>query len=85
MCEKQCLRVGLICMILYITFKRDTTICKKQCLQVGLTRMILDVAFKRGVDVCMHYRIFVMDGGFEPACVILTCFALQFHRFTGGF
>ena len=47
--------------------------------------MILDVAFKRGVDVCMHYRIFVMDGGFEPACVILTCFALQFHRFTGGF
>ena len=44
-----------------------------------------EIAFKRAVDVCMHYRIFIVDGGFEPACVTLTCFALQFHGFIGEF
>ena len=44
-----------------------------------------EIAFKRAVDVCMHYRIFIVDGGFELACVTLTCFALQFHGFIGEF
>jgi len=43
------------------------------------------IAFERAVDVCMHYSIFIMDGGFEPACVALTCFALQFHGLSVGF
>ena len=45
----------------------------------------MDVAFKRVADVRMHYHIFIIDGGFEPACVTLTCFASQLHWFTSGF
>ena len=44
-----------------------------------------EIAFERAIVVCMHYRIFIANGGFEPTCVTLACFALQFHEFTGGF
>ena len=47
--------------------------------------MILDVAFQRAIAVCMHYHIFIIDGGFEPACVTLICIAPQFHGFIIGF
>ena len=72
-------------MILDVTFKRAADVCKKQCLWVGLTYTILDVAFQRAATVCMQYRIFIMDGAFEPACVTLICIALQFHEFISGF
>ena len=35
--------------------------------------MILDVAFQRSTAVCMHYHIFIIDGGFEPAYVTFIC------------
>ena len=62
-------------MILDVTFQRATAVCMKQCLWVGLTCIILGVTFQRVVAVCMHYRIFIIDGGFEPACVTLICIA----------
>ena len=31
-CEKQCLQVGLTCIILDVTFKRAADVCMKQCL-----------------------------------------------------
>ena len=61
-------------MILETAFER-ADVCKKQCLWIGLTCIILDVTLQRAAAVCMHYRIFIVDGGFEPACVTLTCFA----------
>ena len=33
------------------------------------------ITFQRATVVCMHYHIFIMDGGFEPACATLTSFA----------
>ena len=39
----------------------------------------------RGLLMCMHYRIFTVDNGLEPACVTFACFVLQFHRFANGF
>ena len=47
--------------------------------------MILDVAFRRAAAVCMYYHIFIIDGGFDPTYVTLTCFASQFHGFISGF
>ena len=47
--------------------------------------MILEIAFKRAADVCMHYRIFIIDGSFEPTWVTHICIAPQFHRFISGF
>ena len=67
-----------------ITFERAADVCEKQCLWVRLTRTILDVTFKRTTDVCMHYCIFIIDGGFELACVTLICIAPQFHGFISG-
>ena len=43
------------------------------------------IASEKVANVCMHYHIFIMDGGFELACVTLTCFTPQFHRFIGEF
>ena len=43
------------------------------------------IASEKAADVCMHYHIFIVDGGFELACVTLTCFTPQFHRFIGEF
>ena len=39
--ERQCLRLGLICILLEIAFKRAIDIQGKQCLLVGLTCMTL--------------------------------------------
>ena len=72
-------------MVLVVAFKRVVDVCMKQCIWVGLICMILDVAFQRADVVCMHYRIFITDGGFEPAYVTLICIALQFHKFIIGF
>ena len=47
--------------------------------------MILEIAFERAADVCMHYRIFIIDGIFEPTWVTLICIAPQFHEFISGF
>ena len=58
-----------------ITYKRAADVCMKECLWGGLTCMILDVAFQRVTAVCMHYHIFIVDGGFKPACITLTYFA----------
>ena len=44
---KQCLLIGLTCMILKIAFQRAAIVCKKQCICVGLTCIALDVAFQR--------------------------------------
>ena len=46
---------------------------------------MLGVSFQRAAVVCMHYRIFITDSGFEPACVTLVCIAPQFHKFISGF
>jgi len=72
-------------MILDVTFKRAINVCMKQCLWVGLTCMILDVAFQRAAVVCMHYRIFIIDGGFELVFITLVCIAPQFHGSISGF
>ena len=60
-------------------FERATDVYVKQCLWVELTCIILGVTFQRAIGVCMHYRIFIMDGGFGLACVTLNCFAQLFH------
>ena len=73
--KKQCLEVGLTCTILDVTFQRVVVVCMKQYLWVRLTCIILGVAFQRVAAVGMHYCIFIIDGGFEPACVTLICIA----------
>ena len=39
----------------------------------------------KGPLMCMHYRISIMDGGFEPTCITLTYIAPRFHEFISGF
>ena len=39
----------------------------------------------RDLLMCMHYRIFTVDSGLEPARITFACFILQFHRFASGF
>ena len=51
MCKKQCLWVGLTCIILEIAFKTATVVSKKHCLWVGLTCPILEIPIKRATDV----------------------------------
>jgi len=39
----------------------------------------------KGPLMCMHYSIFTVDSGFEPACITPTRFASLFHGFVSDF